>query len=458
MTYGTLATVRAVAEMVRWHWPPVHVSEFWGGTAEVAAWAVALLWCIRTADVVLSLPAVVRLDLFDWDIAPQGAATLTVVVPARDEAKHIGATLEALMQSDYARMRVLAMDDRSTDGTGAVMDSFAARFPERLRVIHIEDLPEGWLGKTHALALATDSSESDYLLYTDADVLFSPSVLRRAMAYAEASEADHLVVLPTMQVKARGEGIVLGFFQVLGLWASRPWKVEDELARRDVVGVGAFNLVRRDALSELGGWAPQRLAVIEDITLGRRMKAAGMKQRIAFAPGLVLVHWAAGARGLMRVMRKNLFSAFNFNPLLLLAACAWIMVFCLAPALGLLWGRTVAPSLIVMCCIAATYRTVGTVSGIDARYGWLYPLGALAFVWAMLRSMATVVRQGGVEWRGTHYGLKELRRHNSPFVWEREARVMREEQRQARKLVAKAKRKEERERQKAERGAKAKSP
>jgi len=207
--------------------------------------------------------------------------------------------------------------------------------------------------------------------------------------------------------------------------------------------------VRRDALNELGGWAPQRLAVVEDITLGRRMKAAGMKQRIAFAPGLVLVHWAVGARGLIRVMTKNLFSAFNFNPLLLLGACAWIVVFCLGPVVGLFSGRTIAPSLIVLLCIAATYRAVGEVSGIDARYGWAYPLGALAFVWAMLRSMVTVVRQGGVEWRGTHYGLKELRRHNSPFIWEREARDMRDEQRQARKLVAKAKRKEERERKKA---------
>jgi GT2 family glycosyltransferase len=422
----------------------LHVSEFWGGVMETVGYLIALTWLIKTSDAIKGMPLVVRLDGLDWDIGPVNEASLTVVVPARDEAANIASTLDALLAADYGPLRILAIDDRSNDATGTIMEQYAERFPARMSVLHITELPDGWLGKTHALMLATEQTETEYLLFTDADVLFSPSILRRAMAYAEASEADHLVVLPTMQVKARGEGIVLGFFQIFGLWASRPWKIEDAESRRDVVGVGAFNLVRRDALSEIGGWAPQRLAVLEDITLGRRMKAAGMRQRIAFAPGLVLVHWAAGFKGLIRVMTKNLFSAFNFQPLLLVGACAWVVVFCLAPIVGLAWYRTVFPALIVFACIGAAYRVMGAASQVDARYGWLYPVGAIAFVWAMLRSMVVVLRQRGVVWRGTHYALKDLRQHNSPFVWERQARLLREEQLQAKKMVAKAKRKEER--------------
>jgi GT2 family glycosyltransferase len=427
-------------------------SELLGDVIETIAYLIALPWLLKTSDAIKGMPQVVRLDGLDWDIGPVYEASLTVVVPACNEAANIAATLDALLDADYGPLRILAIDDRSTDATGTIMEQYAKRFPERMSVLHITELPEGWLGKTHALMLATEQSETDYLLFTDADVLFSPSILRRAMAYAEASDADHLVVLPTMQVKSRGEGIVLGFFQIFGLWASRPWKIEDAESRRDVVGVGAFNLVRRDALSEIGGWAPQRLAVLEDITLGRRMKAAGMRQRIAFAPGLVLVHWAAGFKGLIRVMTKNLFSAFNFQPLLLLGACAWVLVFCVAPVLGLAYYRTVFPALIVFACIGAAYRVMGAVSQVDARYGWLYPVGAIAFVWAMLRSMVVVLRQGGVVWRGTHYALRDLRKHNSPFAWEREARVVRDEQVQARKLVAKAKRKEERAKKKGLRG------
>jgi hypothetical protein len=260
------------------------------------------------------------------------------------------------------------------------------------------------------MEVATRQTDSEYLLFTDADVLFSPSVLRRAMAYAEASEADHLVVMPTMQVKSRGEGTVLGFMQILGMWYSRPWRVSDPEVR-DFVGVGAFNLVRREALEKIGGWAPQRMSVLEDVTLGRRMKLAGMRQRIAFAPGLILVHWASGVRGLMRVMVKNLFSAFNFQPLLLLGMCAWIVGFCVAPLAGVFWWTTLAPSLLVLMCVGASYRLLGDVSQIDARYGWLYPLGAAAFVWAMLRSMTVVLWRRGVVWRGTFYPLAELRRN-----------------------------------------------
>jgi len=424
-----------------------HLGGRWSDVLQTTAWVVAVAWVVKASDALFGMPKVTRLDSLDWDVGPVEALSLTVVVPAKDEAENIAATLEALLASDYKGLRILAVNDRSTDATGTIMDDYTAKYPQRIRVMHITELPEGWLGKTHALMAATErianEGGSEFILFTDADVLFSPSILRRAMAFAEATEADHLVVLPTMQVKSWGEGTVLGFFQIFGLWASRPWKVEDAEARRDIVGVGAFNLVRRAALEEIGGWSPQRLAVLEDITLGRRMKAAGMRQRIAFAPGLVLVHWAAGARGLVRVMTKNLFSAFNFRTWMLLGACAWVVVFCLGPVAGLLTQWTLFPALVVFCCIAVAYRVMGQVSWIDARYGWLYPLGAVMFLWAMLRSAATVLWHRGVEWRGTFYGLKELRQHNSPFVWERVAQELREEQLQAKRMVARAKRKAE---------------
>ena len=414
---------------------------FWSGLIELTAWGIALAWVFRTYDALQMLPTVTNLTGMDWDVGPIGEPTLTVVVAAKDEAKDIAATLDALLAADYQWLRIVVVDDRSTDGTGAILDEYAAREERRLQVIHITELEEGWLGKTFALAVATENSSSDYLLYTDADVLLSPSILRRAMAYAEVTEADHLVVMPTMLVKSRGEGTVLGFMQIMGVWASRPWRIEDAEARRDVVGVGSFNLVRRAALEEIGGWLPQRLAVMEDLTLGRRMKAAGMRQRIAFAPGLVLVHWAKGARGLLRGMTKNLFSAFGFRPLMLLAGCTWIGVFCLLPIAGLAWWRTLIPALLVLCCIGALYRAMSEASLIDARYGWLYPLGAIAMVFAMLRSMVVVIWKGGVNWRGTHYPLRDLRRNNSPFVWEREARKRRDEQIQAEKMVRRAKKK-----------------
>ncbi len=397
-------------------------TELWQGLIETAAWGIALAWCVRTSEALTNLPALPDIGGIEWDVEPEGAPTITVIVPARDEAGNIAATLDTLMQQDYPRIRVVAVDDRSTDRTGYIMEEYAERFPGRLTVLHISELPPGWLGKTHALAQALNlaelqANESEYVLFTDADVLFSPSILRRSLAYAQGERADHLVTVPTMQVRTWGEGVVLGFFQIFGLWASRPWKVADPNAQRDVVGIGAFNLLRRDALVKLGGLAPQRLAVLEDITLARRVKAAGLRQRMAFAPGLVLVHWASGANGLMRVMSKNLFSAFNFRPVLALLACVWIVVFCVAPIAGMAWSGTLLPGLLVAACVSVAYRIYGERSWIPAKYGWAFPLGAVAFIYAVARSMVVVWKDRGVRWRGTLYPLRELRRHNSPLAW-----------------------------------------
>jgi glycosyltransferase involved in cell wall biosynthesis len=394
--------------------------ELWTTGLEWTAWLIAGAWVFRAADLVKNIPRIAMLTGIEWDAISARPPSLTVVVPACNEEAHIAASLDALMLADYPALQVLVIDDRSTDKTGTIIDAYVAEYatrkPGMLDVIHVRDLPPGWLGKTHALHVATEHTASEYLLFTDADVLFSPSVLRRAMTFAEMETADHVVVLPTMQIRTRGEGIVLGFFQVLGMWAARPWMVSKASAK-DAIGIGAFNLVKRSALREIGGWQPQRMAILEDITLGRRMKAGGKRQRIAFAPGLVLVHWASGAAGLVRVMTKNLFSAVNFRPLLLLGGMLWMSVFFLAPLAGLFWWPTIVPALAVLISIGAIYRTLGEISEIDARYGLVYPLGVAAFLWAMLRSMVIAFKQGGVEWRGTLYSLRELRRHNSPFQW-----------------------------------------
>lgn len=405
--------------------------EFLRGWIELGAWGLACVWCARATQAIWHLPDVADLTSIDWDIAPAREASLVVVVPARDEAESIAATLDALLMADYGPLRVLAVDDRSTDATGAILDDYATRHAGRIDVMHVTELPEGWLGKTFAMQAAMENSNEEYVLFTDADVLMSPSILRRAMAYVVESQADHLVVMPTPQVKSRGEGMVLGFLQVMALWIARPWKISDPQTR-DSIGVGAFNLVRRDALEELGGLAPQRMAVLEDVTIGWRMKAAGMRQRMAFAPGLILVHWAKGMRGVVNAMTKNLFAGWNFNLLIALAAVLWIGLFWLLPIAGLFWWGTMAQSLVVLCAIGAAYRSIGQYSEVDARYGWLYPVGAAAFVYAIARSIVTVWVHGGVTWRGTLYPLRELRAHNDPFQWSREAKEMRDRERRVR--------------------------
>jgi glycosyltransferase involved in cell wall biosynthesis len=380
----------------------------------VQAWVVGSLWAWKAIEAALGLPKVPDLLDAGWDVAPASGPALTVIVPALNEAENIGSCLESLLAQEYTSLRILAVDDRSTDSTGAIMDSFAARYPDRLKVLHIADLPVGWLGKTHAMAVAARECDSEYLLFTDADIVFSPDALRRSMAYAVASQADHLVTLPTLVLKRWDEAALLSFFQVCALWASRPWKVSDPKAKRDAVGVGAFNLLRRDAYERVGGFEALRMEIIEDLGIARRVKSAGLRQRVAFGRGLVSVHWASGALGVVGVLTKNIFSAFRFRIPLLLVACAWLLAFCVLPVVAIVPGLLL-PAVLTSFSVALLYVGLGRHSGISAWNAALAPFAALLLIYALLRSMVTTLRQGGVVWRGTFYPLAELKRHVAPM-------------------------------------------
>jgi GT2 family glycosyltransferase len=384
---------------------------------QTIAWIIALVWVMHAFTVLRGLPRVPDLlQLPSPDLLPAAAApSLSVVVPACNEAQHIAASLRSLLAQDYLNLDVIAINDRSTDQTGAIMDALAAEHPNRLRVLHITELPPGWLGKTHAMALAARHATSDYLLFTDADVLFAPDALRRSLSYLVESHGDHLVTMPTLIIKRWDEAVVLGFIQVSSLWAARLWRVADPRAQRDAIGVGAFNLVKRSVYLEVGGFDALRMEVVEDLALGRRIKAAGFAPRLVFGRGLVRIHWASGALGLVHVLTKNIFSALRFHIPLVLASCLWLLIFWVLPFAALGIAPLRLPALITLAAVVLEYRAMGRQSGISGWNALLMPLGALLLIYALLRSMLTTLRQGGILWRGTFYPLAELRKHAAPL-------------------------------------------
>jgi cellulose synthase/poly-beta-1,6-N-acetylglucosamine synthase-like glycosyltransferase len=380
------------------------------------AWLVALTWIWKVIAAARGLPGIPNLLLPQHDVSPQGAPSLTVIVPARDEAADIAATLHSLLQQDYPNLQIIAVNDRSTDRTGEIITTLAAQYPNKLRALHITELPEGWLGKTHAMALAARQAPTDYLLFTDADVLFRPDAIRRALAYAVAAQADHLVTLPTTIIKRWDEAALLSFFQLFGLWAARTWRVSDPKATRDALGIGAFNLLRRSAYLHIGGFESLRMEIVEDIGLGRRIKRTGLAQRVAFGRGLVSVHWAAGLKGLVNVWTKNIFSAFRFYVWLALLWCLWVIIFWAAPAAGLFYAPTRIPAILTLAAVAYGYHLMGRHSGLSTWNAVFFPFSALVFVFTLLRSMLITLKQGGVRWRGTFYSLTELRKNAAPLL------------------------------------------
>lgn len=414
--------------------PPV-VSEGWRLAAETLAWVLSVIWLVRTRTLIRRIGEVPDLADVAWDLCPVRAPGVIVIVPAKDEEKVVGAALQTLLDQDYPWLRIVAVDDRSTDQTGAVLDQLAAAHPERLGVLHLTDPSDGWLGKTFAMEAAAQTSQSEYLLFTEADVWFSPSAVRRAVAFAEFTRAEHVTVLPSPVLKRWGEGLVLSFLQLIALWVVRPWRVADPRARWSAVGFGALNLIRRDAWEELGGFAPQRMSVPDALTLGRRVRAAGMRQWLAIAPGMVLQHWAEGGLGVVRAASRYLYPAVNFRLGMLVALGLLVGLFFLAPLAGLAWWQTLLPCLLTIGCIAVTYREAGEITGIPPRWGWAYPWAAVLFFWIMLRGVLLAAWRRGLVWRGTHYDIGELRGQGSPFRWEWEAARLRAERRKAERIA-----------------------
>lgn len=383
----------------------------------IFAWIIAAAWLSRVIPALWMLPRVPNL-LRDSFEAPATWPSVTVVAPAKDECIAIQRSLRSLVECDYPNLQVVAVDDRSTDATGRLMDELAAS-PEshdRLRVLHVTELPDGWLGKPHAMALAADGAASDWLLFTDADVIFDPRAIRLAIQYAEQSRGDHMVLYPTLILRGIAEKMLIGFFQSVSALAGRPWKITDPKATKDYIGVGAFNLIRRPVYEALGGYAELRMEVLEDMRLGFRAKREGYAQRVAFGKDLVRIRWAESAWGILNNLTKNLYSTFRFRTSLLLAACIGMLLMCLTPFVALFFpGPAQWAGIVTLFVLLLLNLHYWRLTDIPPIYLALFPVATLMFVVTLLRSMILVLWRGGVLWRGTLYPLKELRRQAGPL-------------------------------------------
>jgi glycosyltransferase involved in cell wall biosynthesis len=382
----------------------------------IAGSILGLAWLSRLVDAALGIPKVADISRPEWDrrpATPSGNPRVSIIVPARNEEEHIGPALAKLLKLDYDNYEIIAVDDRSTDRTGEVIDRIAST-PEasaRLKVIHVAELPPGWMGKVHAMWSAANQARGDWLLFTDADVLFRPDVLSRALSYAEAEVADHLVLFPRMIMKSPGERMMIGFFQTLFVFGHRPWKVADPKTK-DHMGVGAFNLIRRRVYDAIGSYQALRFEVLDDMKLGKIVKNAGYAQRNVYGADLISLRWAQGAMGMVNNLTKNFFAIMNFQSWRALLSAFALAFLNLMPFLGIWlahgWERL--PYAVALASIFAIYVGMSWESDIPAYYFVLHPAGAALFVYIMLRSMALTLARGGVVWRGTFYPLEELRK------------------------------------------------
>jgi glycosyltransferase involved in cell wall biosynthesis len=335
---------------------------------------------------------------------------ISILFAARDEEEKLPGALATLMEIDYPQLEVVAVDDRSNDSTGRILDEFAAAHP-RLSVVHITKLTPGWLGKPHALQKAYEASSGDWLLFTDADVRFKPDALRRAVALSRADDLDHLTLMGDVEMEGFWETVLITFFGMAFHIASDPYRITNPNSRA-YMGVGAFQLLKRSAYEASGTHRRLAMEVVDDMKLGKIVKQAGFRSGAGIAQEFVAVRWHAGIGNLVRGVTKNFFAALGYSVPFVAIAVIGLLLGNVAPVFGVLFGhgwiRIFAGIALVIALVFHTGVDIGM--RVSPLYALTHPLGALLFCYMLLRSTVVTLKQGGIIWRDTFYPLNELRR------------------------------------------------
>jgi len=347
------------------------------------------------------------------DIAPltgHDLPSVSLLIPALNEQEKIEEALLSILSLDYDPLEIIVINDRSTDATGRILEEMRGRFP-RLQVLHVDTLPEGWLGKNHALHCGAARASGEYLLFTDADVVMERTTLKRAMAAMTAERLDHLTlffkaILPTRLLRM----VVIEFGVSLAAFL-RPWQARDSGSHR-FIGIGAFNLVRAAKYRRCGGHEPIKLCPLDDIMLGKLLKMHGCRQECFYGYHFVGVKWYGSVREMTAGLMKNTFAALDYSffrlclvTVLQLAVSIWPVW-----ALFLTSGPTRLVNGAVVLLQAAFFVVAARYSDMEPKDVIWFPLTPYIRLYMTWKAVLATVVGGGIVWRGTFYPLRELQK------------------------------------------------
>jgi glycosyltransferase involved in cell wall biosynthesis len=346
------------------------------------------------------------------DVPPAGPGEMppvSIVIAARNEERGMEPALRSVLAQQGGDVEVIVVNDRSDDGTGAILDRMAAENP-RLRVVHVTELPAGWLGKNHALWLGARAARGELLLFTDADVVLAPDTAARAAGYLVREGIDHLTLAPRVIMPGsllQAFGVTFGIFFLL---FTRPWKARDPRSKHHV-GVGAFNLVRAESYRRMGTHQAIAMRPDDDVKLGKLVKKKGFRSDLVVGAEHVSVEWYHSLAEVVRGLRKNGFAGVDYRLSVVIFATVTHLLFFIFPFAAVfvtegwtrvLYGLAVALMLMTYAGAAREQRT-------PAWHGVLFPVACVLFLVVIWNATIYALRNQGIEWRGTHYPLDELR-------------------------------------------------
>ena len=342
---------------------------------------------------------------------------VSVIVPARNEEVRIERAVRSLATQE-GRGEILVVDDQSQDRTGEILERLKGEIPG-LRVLRLESLPPGWLGKNHALAMAAQQARGEWLLFTDADVEHRPGSLAALLDRAEATGVDLLSVSPGQETPTWWEKAVIPLVYVHLAKLFRFEEVSDP-GSPVAAANGQYILIRREAYERAGGHQAVRAEILEDVELARRVKAAG--GRLLFLPG---AEWARTRMystfgELWWGWTKNLYLLYGRRIGRILATVAEMWCLDLLPLLGaVVWGMLMMlrkpdplPVLIVAGCVlllalrhafyAVQLKRLGFPRGLAG-----FRIPGVALLGVLLLNSARIYYLGRtVQWKGRRYSAR----------------------------------------------------
>jgi len=372
-----------------------------------------ILFYIQSA-IVVSLVVLLTVSLFNMRYlrrlnsypAPAAWPRCSVLVPARNEEANIGRCAGDLLAQDYPDFQVIVLDDNSTDRTWQILQELATRDPG-LVLMKGKPLPDDWLGKHWACSQLAEAANGELLVFVDADTFHEPGMLRGAASAMIAEDTCLISALPRQIVVSWSELLSIPAFY-LGMLCGVPLELT-RLQRNPLLFaiLGQFLVFRRDAYDAAGGYAAVRHNVVDDIAIGRRVHAMGLKYKLLDGGGLVSCRMYRDFNQTWKGLTKSTFATFNFDPYFITLMYMLVLIFYVSPpiVLGIGLAQPQIPlEITVMAGIAVFLNLVlWTVSNMRFHFPLyvvlFYPFSAIFMTVIAFASMILTM-QGKALWKG----------------------------------------------------------
>jgi chlorobactene glucosyltransferase len=339
--------------------------------------------------------------------------SLEVVVPVKDEESHIAACIRSVLAQDYPILRVIVVNDRSTDRTPQVIAELQSHHPQ-LRRIDITELPAGLYGKPHALSCVSAQLSADIVAFVDSDFELSPYCLRSLVHELQARRLDWLAVMGKPQLTHFWERLLVPLLGAVTYAWYDPRKVEDP-HWDNAIGSG-FLVVRREAYQAIGGHGAVARAYDEDSEIMRIAKRAGQRISYVLAPDLFTLRMYGTLARTIRGISRTFIGGLKTLPRILITINALNFVSLLPIGILLIvgaamWAGWTVPWGMAWLTVASLHLPVATIlavlvygsAGDYRRFALLHPLGAAVLIGICIRAARELSRREPIQWRGTSY-------------------------------------------------------